>query len=436
LFGINVDGTDQALYVDPRGERIKRMPCITDRGLVIFIESEPGGDGSGQISAVTFRRPLRTYHRITLPEDGFAYRYPSPAPQGGVLVSRRSRKGAPSYGIWRFDPRKKTAELVWDDPRYEEAQAHAVRVRPTPDGRSTSVEEQHATGKLYCLNSNWDDFEDRTWHPPGTARRVRLLEGIPVAGNASDAWLSSDDQPAHLPGATVNGLPPMVQRRVLGELDISPDGSFHVEVPANIPIQLQTLDEHGVVLRTCGWIWAKNREWRGCIGCHEDGELTPENYMTESLRGRAVDLTLPPERRRTVDFRRDLMPVIEAKCVPCHGAEGAEPRLDGGLQSVAETDGGARFNRAYSNLLARRPAVDERSYGGLFVDPGRARTSRLIWHVYGRNLARPWDGEMGEETAEPIPEGGPQLPELERRLFAQWVDMGALWNGIPPDQER
>ena len=54
---------------------------------------------------------------------------------------------------------------------------------------------------------------------------------------------------------------------------VEEDGSFNLEVPANTPIELQLLDDDGMALRRCGWIWAKNHEPRGCIGCHEDGEL-------------------------------------------------------------------------------------------------------------------------------------------------------------------
>ncbi|MHC4737089.1 MAG: HzsA-related protein, partial [Planctomycetota bacterium] len=100
-------------------------------------------------------------------------------------------------------------------------------------------------------------------------------------------------------GVSVNGIPPVAQRRVLGEIDIEEDGSFNIEIPANTPIELQTLDAEGMALQSCSWIWAKNHEPRGCIGCHEDGELTPENTLAKSVTRPSIKLTLPPERRRT-----------------------------------------------------------------------------------------------------------------------------------------
>ncbi len=436
LFGVNIDGTDCALFADVSGHRIKRMPCVTDRGLVVFIEADRmEACGAGQLSCVTFRRPLKSYQSITTAADGFTYLYPSPWPEGRILVSRRPMSGRPTFGVWLFDPYTSTTEKVFDDPQYDDLQAIAVQPRRESDGRSSVVDEENSYGNLYCLNIHLDDLPDRRWHPPGTAKRLRFLEGVPVAADDVEAYLTPLAGSAPRTGASRNGLPPLVQRRLLGEIDIHEDGSMNVQIPANTPIQLQTVDAHGVALRTCGWIWSKNQEPRGCIGCHEDGELTPENAFVEALQRKSVALTLPPDRRRTVDFRRDIMPIIEKKCVACHDQHGDPPRLDGGMTRVTEPDGSAPFNRAYRNLLATRMSETRDSFTGIYVDPGQARTSPLIWHVFGRNLSRPWDGEIVQREATPIPESSvAPLTDLERRAWAEWVDMGAMWDGIPgPD---
>ncbi len=436
LFGVNIDGTDYALLGDVSGRRVKRMPCVTDRGLVVFVEADRlEADGSGQLAAVTFRRPLKSYRTLTAEADGFVYSHPSPWPGGRVLVARRPTAGRQTRGIWLFDPKTGAAEKEFDDPQYDNVQAIALRSGREPDGRSSVVNEEDPNGKLYCLNVNLDDSPSGDRNPPGTARRVRFLEGVPLDAGDASAYLPPLPQSSRRPGSTCNGLPPLVQRRMIGEIDISPDGSFQVDIPANTPVQLQTLDENGVALRTCGWIWSKNQEPRGCIGCHEDGELTPENTFTLSLRQPSIALTLPPERRRTVDFRRDIMPIIEKKCVVCHDAQGDAPRLDGALELVTEPDGAAHFNRAYLSLLATRPTDGEDEFNGLYVEPGKARTSPLIWHLLGRNLSRPWDGDALADEAKPIPAGRAEpLTDLERRAFVEWVDLGASWDGIPgPD---
>ena len=191
----------------------------------------------------------------------------------------------------------------------------------------------------------------------------------------------------------------------LGEVPIEKDGSFNIEVPANTPIELQTLDADGLALRTCSWIWAKNHEPRGCIGCHEDGELTPENTFQKAFEGPSVVLCPPAEKRRMVDFRRHVMPIVSAKCVPCHRGGKAPPRLDGGMALVKHAGQKASFSRAYESLLAREKRPGAAGYGGKYVQPGQARNSRLMWHILGRNTARPWDGARRKEPAKLIRPG-------------------------------
>ncbi|MHB8970586.1 MAG: HzsA-related protein [Pirellulaceae bacterium] len=435
LFGINIDGTDCALFADPAGKRMKRMPCITDRGLVLFVEAdELAADGTGQLGMVTFRRPLNSYGAITAESAGFAYRSPAPWSQGQVLLARRPLDRSATLGIYTFDPKMMTAQAVFDDPLYDEIQAVAVRAIRQPDGRSTVVDDAEPLARMYCLNIATTDFADASWMPAGTVKRIRVLEGIPVPVAERDALpFAGSPSTTSFCGATRNGLP-LVQRRLLGEAEIAVDGSFHVAIPANLPIQLQALDEDGLALRSCGWIWSKNSEPRGCIGCHEDGERTPKNAFADALARPAIALTLPAERRRTVDFRRDVMPILEQKCVACHGPEGSPPRLDGGLTALGQETGD--FNRAYVNLLAVRDASHAQPMERQYVHPGRARTSPLMWHLFGRNTSRPWDGDSARQSIKPIPPGQtPPLTGLEQKTFAEWVDMGAMWDGIPgPDK--
>ena len=297
--------------------------------------------------------------------------------------------------------------------------------RPEPDGRSSVVTEKDPHGKLYCLNVQITDFGKPEWLSPGTVKKLRVLEGIPLTSDTTGVRSQSG---AEVPHPSHNGIPPLAQRRILGEIAVAEDGSFNVEIPANIPIELQTLDADGMALRSCGWIWAKNHEPRGCIGCHEDGELTPENVLVDAVTRSSVKLTLPPQRRRTVDFRRDVMPIVAEKCARCHSKAESVLRLTDELSLVGRTSGRAYFNRSYESLLAAgdQPAC------GKYVHPGRARTSLLIWHIFGRNTSRPWDKTFLQEKVPQMPPGGSQpLTEDERRTFVEWIDMGTLWDGIP-----
>jgi hypothetical protein len=421
--------------------------------LVVFVEADVAlWDGAGSLASVTLRRPRHSYRALTGADQGL-FHSPSPLPDGCLLVSRRSGDGADTHGVCVFDPDQGRIESFFDDPQWHDIQAKAVYARPEPDGRATAVPEEAGasarTAKFYCLNVYATDL-DPSWLPPGSVKQLRVLEGVavrsdavrrfsstavpavsttgilPVAAQGQDApgdsWAGRPCYDA-LTGTLQTEIPALAQRRILGEVPIRTDGSFNIEIPANTPIELQILDSDGMALRSCGWVWAKDYARQGCIGCHEDPELTPENVMVEALQHPSVPLTLPPAERRTVNFRRDIMPIVAAKCVRCHAGAGSPLRLTKELSPVARTDGPAHFNRTYESLLTP----------GRYVHPGKARTSPLIWRLYGRNTSRPWD------TAGPVkpsrrmpPEGAPALTEQEKRTFVEWIDLGALWDGLPP----
>ena len=68
--------------------------------------------------------------------------------------------------------------------------------------------------------------------------------------------------------------------------ELAADGSVFLEVPADTPLRLRTLDEQGrAVIDSGGWVWVRPAEKRGCIGCHEDRERAPANRFPEVLTG-------------------------------------------------------------------------------------------------------------------------------------------------------
>lgn len=399
LFAIHLDGTDYTGFSGAQGLRIKHMACATAKGEVVFVESErASADGSGSLGSIRLRRNLHSYRAVTAAADGF-YRTPSPLPDGSILVSRRPPEGA-AYALYRLDPDSGARTLVFAQPGYHNVQPVALAPRAEPDGHSSVVEDDQNWSKLYCLSVYENDLK-RQWLPHGTARRIRVIEAVPRAAGEA-------------PG------PP--RKRLLGDLELDEDGSFQLQVPPNTPIQLQIEDGDGLALRTSAWIWAKNKENHGCIGCHEDGERTPENIFAQALSHPAADLMLPPERRRSADFRRDVAPILAAKCSSqaCHGGA-VQPNF------VGETANRERaLLRAYESIRGN-PGTPAH-----YVDPGRARTSRLVWAILGRNTTRPWDRPGPAALPKKMPPAGsPALTELERRAIIEWIDLGADFDALP-----
>jgi len=341
------------------------MACVTSGRRVLFVEGGAGQwDGAGALATLDLRRNLHSYRPLAVAQPGL-FHSPSPLPDGGVLVSRRPATGTGTHGIYRLDPERGTLSLVLDRPGLHEMQAQVLAPREVPDGRSSVVDEKADWAKLYCLNLYETDLDARSW-PKGLVKRLRIVEAV-----------GRHD------------------RRLIGEVDVDPDGSFNVQIPANTAVQLQALDTGGMALRASQWIWAKNKEQRGCIGCHEDGERKPENVLASALTRPSANLMLSPERRRTVRYDRDISPILRRKCATaaCHN----------------EAD------------LARR------------VTPGKARTSPLVWAIEGQNTSRPWDRlPAGKPIRKMPPSGSPALSADEKQALIEWIDLGAIHGGGRP----
>jgi hypothetical protein len=137
--------------------------------------------------------------------------------------------------------------------------------------------------------------------------------------------------------------------RILGEVPVRKEGitdaqgnvdtSFLAKLPADVPFTFQTLDREGLVLNTAQtWHHVRPGEVRvNCGGCHAhskaplDFRLTAAsgaNYAVRDLAMStpllAVDGSAAPgvqtlaARSTTVEYLRDVRPILQAKCAPCH----------------------------------------------------------------------------------------------------------------------
>ena len=72
---------------------------------------------------------------------------------------------------------------------------------------------------------------------------------------------------------------------LLGDAPMEEDGSFYIAVPPDQPVRFEELDAAGHVVRAQkSWIGARSGEEHGCVGCHEDRAVAPENRWPMALR--------------------------------------------------------------------------------------------------------------------------------------------------------
>jgi hypothetical protein len=123
-----------------------------------------------------------------------------------------------------------------------------------PLNLTSVVDERKSTGALLCLDVHTSRIPAVAGAQVGTVRSVRVL--------APDG-------------------------RSLGEAPVEADGSFFIQVPADQPLHLELHGRDGVLATDHSGLWVRPNENRGCIGCHEDPELSPENRVVLAL-ARAV----------------------------------------------------------------------------------------------------------------------------------------------------
>jgi len=271
-FTINTDGTDVFPFaaVD-EGPARRSMPFEADGGRVLYVEQAVSGHGHDALVAVSLARSLHT-RQVIADARGGKFHSPSAARDGAMLVSYRA-KGAETFGVRRVSTiQGGSLSSLFDDPDWHDVDGQFIRARVKPPGRSSVVRNDAQTGRLYCL----DAYISST--PEGAAIQEGQLARLHV-------WTPQDETHDRSPAGRGRGRHPDAGDVLLGGSVIEPDGSFSLELPARLPFRLETADREGRVLQSMRtWIWVMPMERRGCIGCHEDRELTPPNRHVIALR--------------------------------------------------------------------------------------------------------------------------------------------------------
>ena len=283
---------------------------------------------------------------------------------------------------------------------------------------------------------------------------VRLLEALRPSPSQRRPIPADETRWGEL-GATTAGLGAQGPSRILAELPLAADGSFHVNLPAGLAVRLQGLDALGMARGTPHNRWydlAPGQRLRQgvphgnplvygaqCAACHgaRDGDpdhtFDPPDVMTTATltlarfqdgdpRRPLAPARLGDETRVTLDFRQDIRPILDRSCTEggCHDGQGGD-----GLDLRGEST--AHFDVGYEELL--RPGF--RSGGGrdLVDRDGTAWRSHLIERLRGVEQGAP--GSL--KHSGPHPDGG--LLPAEFQTLIRWIDLGAPWS-VRPLEDR
>jgi hypothetical protein len=257
LYTLRPDGSGLAtLRCDHQHPAIRSQAQELDDGAVVFVKASLTSNRLGGDLAWIRRGAM---HNAPLTAPPILASSPQPIAAGELLVAREipsSRPTGKKLMLEAFDAASgKFAAPIYEDPKLSAVEAVPVAAHEPPRWYWSTLNPELQKGYFVCLDSY-------------------LAEGVPQGRIASK-----------LTRVRVLTLDADTQRESpLGEAPVEEDGSFYIAVPPDKPVRFEVLDGAGRVVRAQrSWIWSRSGEERGCVGCHEDRALAPENRWPQAL---------------------------------------------------------------------------------------------------------------------------------------------------------
>lgn len=279
---------------------------------------------------------------------------------------------------------------------------------------------------------------------------VRAVVPLEVAGPLPVQPVASDETRYQLAGATNLSLTGRMPLFSAVEVPPASDGSLAAKVPAKVPIRVVSVGADRMAIGALQHHWyavlpgerfpvgiPESSFAARCAGCHGAMDGQPNTVLqppVDAVTQASVTAALydGADRRKPltpstidgsfftfVDFRRNVQPILTAKCATCH-AGGAAPK------GVTLTDAAtAHYSDAYESLL--KPGAGSAN-GWAYVDASGylARSSYLAERLFGREMDAP-----GVVTGFCPPAGSPPLTDDERTTLLRWIEFGAAYVGAP-----
>jgi hypothetical protein len=252
LMVLRPDGTKADMfYKGIEGSSLISRGRETTDGKIVFIEAENDSLTGGDVVTINYNRPLHT--RINLSSDIEGnFNCVLPMNSGRFLVSFR-KPGSDNYALYDFDPDKKAiGQAIYENKEYNVLDVVSAVKYDKPKKLPSEVDLHVKTGLLLCQDINVLRFQSTDKNP--LSAKASMIEVLGVDST-------------------------------YGVVPVEDDGSFYLKIMADKPFQIRTLDnDNRVVHGPCSWLWLRPNERRGCVGCHEDPELVPDNRIPLAVK--------------------------------------------------------------------------------------------------------------------------------------------------------
>lgn len=457
------------------------LPAVWESGQLAIIDRNFGPEINER--AADPKPALEMYKppMVLLAGDG-VYRDPMPLPDGRVLVAHQPEPFDGQDGAATFTPRIELLELqeapdgsgpfiaatstLLAEPGVALTEPRPISIRgpvrldapPLPPSQGATATFRHqGLPMVDAMLSNLPPAGVK--HPRDDVAFVRLVEHLPMTPSGRSPIPAEDADSDPSGQATSAALGVHGPARVLAELPVEPDGSFQVQVPTDLPFRVQSLNADRMAVGTMHNRWYYTlggqvltqgisaatgtvRYSSQCGACHGDpngiggkpldleapdavtgASLSLSRFIAQNPRRPITPTVVGPTTRIEVDFRRDVQPILERRCVGCHGE--SSPAAGLRLTSTPTT----HYTMAYEELLkSGSGSGNDRAY----VDDGdgRARLSYLVELVTGRELDAPRALTKPGSPHPPAGQGTGSLTEDELLVLIRWIELGATFQGL------
>ncbi len=257
LYTLRPDGSGLAAFrCDHQPPAVRSQAEELDDGSVVFVKNGVlGSEAGGNLAAI---RRGAMHNSVLGPMAALVWS-PRQFEDGRLIVARRvlAPRAAAKFDLYSFDIlRGEFQAPVYRDLELSSIEAVPVAAHHTPGWYWSTLSREAKWGYFICLDASLcaDAPKGRISVPPS---RVRVIA------------LDSATQ----------------EESLLGESSVERDGSFYIAVPPDRPVRFELLDTTGKVLGAQrSWVWARPGEEHGCVGCHEDRAVAPENRWPLALR--------------------------------------------------------------------------------------------------------------------------------------------------------
>lgn len=403
LWTTNPDGTNQINFYGnqkPGLLMIDAKPVPGDQGEVVSIFSPGHGmpEHQGRIAVVNPKLGPDDSAGVRYVTAKNLYRDPWALASGAFIAAKKSALIAVTA-----DGSEETIHTL---PQAERDQGYELH-EPRPLIRRereriipSRIDPTQATGRLILANI----LEGRHMEGvrPGEIRKLLIMESLPKPINYTGGM-----DPISYGGS-------FTLERVVGTVPVESDGSAYLELPAHRDFFFVALDENDLaVKRMQSFVSLQPGQVMSCVGCHEQRTNTtlPAGYLLATARPPSS-----PEPIKDVpevfDFPRDIQPVLDKSCAPCHGYEATSAGGPYAGRVILTGDRGPMFSHSYHTLTTRQ----------LFSDGRNRAQSNYAPRTLGSSASRllkMLDGSHFGAVASPV----------DQKKLRLWIEAAATYPG-------